>query len=182
MLLNRRRTGVYILVLVIVLSFVLASCSNDQAKSAKKEKEEKFIWLPYDQALTKSSVENIPTLLFFYSDNCGWCRKMEQENFANKEVQDILIEYFASVRIDSNSSNNVVAGAQKMTEKQLSTELYNVTGLPTIWFLDSENQKIANLPGFVPVDTFLDILHYIGEGYYKEHTFPEYLELKQESQ
>ena len=181
MLLNRRR--IYnILVLVIVLSFVLASCSNDQAKSTEKEKEEKFTWLPYDQALTKSNVENVPTLLYFYSDNCTWCRKMEKENFANKEVQDILIEHFASVRIDSNSNNNVIVGEQKITERQLSIELYNVTGLPTIWFLDSENRKIANLPGFVPVDTFLDILRYIGEGYYKEHTFPEYLELKQESQ
>ena len=181
MLLNRRR--IYnILVLVIVLSFVLTSCSNDQAKSTEKEKEEKFTWLPYDQALTKSNVENVPTLLYFYSDNCTWCRKMEKENFANKEVQDILIEHFASVRIDSNSNNNVIVGEQKITERQLSIELYNVTGLPTIWFLDSENRKIANLPGFVPVDTFLDILRYIGEGYYKEHTFPEYLELKQGSQ
>lgn len=179
MLLNRRRTGLYILVLLIALFFILISCSHNQAKSTEKEREEKFTWLPYDQALTKSSVENIPTLLFFYSDNCSWCRKMEKENFANKEVQDILIEHFASVRINSNSSNNIMVGEQKITERQLSTEFYNVTGLPTIWFLDSENQKIANLPGFVPIDTFSDILHYIGEGHYKEHTFPEYLELKQ---
>ena len=182
MFLKRRKAGLYVLILIILIFLSLTSCSNDQAKSAKKEKEEKFIWLPYDQALTKSSVENVPTLLYFYSDNCTWCRKMEKENFANKEVQDILIEHFASVRIDSNSSNNIIVGEQKITERQLSIELYNVTGLPTIWFLDSENRKIANLPGFVPVDTFLDILRYIGKGYYKEHTFPEYLELKQESQ
>ena len=179
MLLNRRKMGLYVPVLFIALFFVLISCSNNQAQSTKTVKKEEFTWLSYDQALTKSGVENVPTLLYFYSDNCSWCRKMEKENFNNKEVQDILIEKFASVRVNSNSSNAVIIGEQKITERQLSTELYNVTGLPTIWFLDSENQRIANLPGFVPTDTFLDILHYIGEGYYKEHTFPEYLETKQ---
>lgn len=179
MSLNRKRIDIYIFMLLAALFFILLGCSNNQAQSNETEKEVKFTWLPYDQALTKSVVENVPTLLYFYSDNCSWCRKMEKENFDNKEVQEILIEKFTSVRVNSNSSNAVLIGEQKITERQLTAELYNVTGLPTIWFLDNENQRIANLPGFVPTDTFLDILQYIGEGYYREYTFPEYLELKQ---
>ncbi|HPK86698.1 MAG TPA: thioredoxin fold domain-containing protein [Atribacterota bacterium] len=181
MLLKNKKIDLSILFIMIIVLFIgVISCSSDQENSTG-QKPEKFSWLPYESALIKSKVENMPTLLYFYSNNCGWCQKMESENFGNKEIQDFLAKNFTSVRLNSDSSDIVTVDGEKMTERQLSTRVYEVRGYPSIWFLDNNNQQIANLPGYVPTDTFLSILHYIGEGFYKEYTFAEYMELQQKS-
>ena len=133
-------------------------------------------WLSYDQALTKSKIENIPTLIYFYSDNCGWCRKLEDETFKNQEVKELMNRDFAIVKINSNSSNVVVSDKGKSTEKQLSQEFYQVRANPTIWFLNSNEERIAPLPGYAPAEDFISVLHYIRGGYYRDYTFPEYIE------
>lgn len=171
------------LVFLFILSLVLTSCvfnanSNSSSNNEKSSvPTENIIWLSYDQALTKSRVEDIPTILYFYSEDCGWCRKMERETFTHQEVQKLLKSDFALAKINGNSNQTVLVDGKRITERQLSSVIYQINGFPTIWFLDNTNQRIANLPGFVTYDVFLDILIYIRDGFYKKYTFLEYQEL-----
>lgn len=161
--------------LVTILLFGIANSGSTQT-------EEVLNWQPYDKALAKSESDSIPTLIYFYSDDCGWCRKLEAETLANKEIMELLNKDFALVKINGNSNDSVLVGEEKMTESRLTAEVYQVRGFPTIWFLDSNNERIANLPGFVPTEMFLPILTYVRDGMYKEYTFQEYMELDKDKQ
>lgn len=103
---------------------------------------------------------------------------METETFANKEIQELLNNSFALVKINGNSNKTVQVEDEKLTERQLATEAYRVNAFPTIWFLNSGNERIANLPGYVQPDVFLQILVYIKDDFYKKYTFQEYMELE----
>jgi len=55
-------------------------------------------------------------------------------------------------------------------------KLYQVSGYPTTWFLESNHSHIAPLPGYVTAEQFIPILNYIGEGWYETISFKEYME------
>ena len=77
----------------------------------------------------------------------------------------------------------IQSGKEKKDDRsRLTAEVYQVRGFPTIWFLDSNNERIANLPWFVPTEMFLPILTYVRDGMYKEYTFQEYMELDKDKQ
>jgi len=166
------------LLLFIIILLIFGFAASAAVFSGKEEEQNNDIlkWLSYDQALKKSKIENIPTLIYFYSDNCGWCRKLEDETFKNQEVKESMNRDFAIVKINSNSSNVVVSDKEKITEKQLSQEFYQVRANPTIWFLTSNKERIAPLPGYASAEDFISVLHFIIGGYYRDYTFPEYIE------
>lgn len=175
----RKNLGWFFLFFLLTLFlYGFMSCADN---SNNKESSNNSIlnWLPYDQALAKSKIENIPTLIYFYSDQCGWCKKLENETFNDQKVWDLMSQKFSIVKINSNSTRFVIENGKKMTEKQLSEQIYQVKGNPTVWFLADDHKRIASLPGYVKSDVFVNVLNYIKDGYYKNITFQKYMEIEQ---
>jgi thioredoxin-related protein len=78
---------------------------------------------------------------------------MEKETFAAAKVADYLNANFIAIRINSDKNT------------QLSKD-YNVTGLPSTWFLTENGDRIGNRPGWIKADKFLELLEYVHtEGY-----------------
>jgi len=131
-------------------------------------------WLPYSQGLAKAKQEDRYILIDFYTDWCGYCKKMDRETYSQEEVKKILAENFVTIKVNAESENNILVEGTATTERELALK-YKVNSYPTIWFLDSNSNKIAPLPGFVPAEQFLWIINYIGGGWYKKISFEEYL-------
>lgn len=163
------------IMIVIITNFSFVGIANNSYEDNENQNREILRWLSYDQALTKSKIENIPTLVYFYSDSCSWCRKLEEETFNNPEVAETMNKKFAIVKINSTSSKSIIMKDKEITEKQLSQEVYKVNANPTIWFLSSKEERIAPLPGYAPAEDFINVLNYIKGEHYKNYTFPEYI-------
>jgi thioredoxin-related protein len=159
------------ILLVIIAGYTIALAENKQDIADNDLK-----WFSYDQALKKSKIENIPTLIYFYSDNCGWCRKIEDETFSDEQVKNLMNLNFAIVKINSNSARMITKDGAGISEKEFSQKIFQVTANPLIWFLDSDGERIAPLPGYVPIEDFINVLIYIKDAFYKEYTFPEFIE------
>ncbi len=182
-LLKRKKTGLILfLTLFALIVSILHSVNYHGTLFVQAQDNPQLQWLSYDKALTRSKVENIPTLLYFYSDSCFYCRRLEEETFSNKEIQNLLNKDFALAKINVNSSQTVLIEGKKLTENRLSTEVYQINGVPTVWFLNSANERIGSLPGFRTPEEYISILIYIRDGFYKEYTYQEFLELKKNSQ
>jgi len=166
----------YLFLFLVLFVFGFTSLADTFSEEGENQALDIINWLPYEQALTKSNVEKIPTLIYFYSDNCGWCRRFENETLTNQEVQELMNGNFAMARINSDSGEPIVENGEKITERQLSGQVYQVRGNPTTWFLSKDNERIASLPGFVEADVFIHVLRYIKDAHYKELTFQEYME------
>lgn len=149
---------------------------TDQQEVEALEEDEPLVltWLPYNEGLLKAEKESKYVLIYFYTNECGWCKKMDKETYSNEEVQKILSDKFVAIKINAKSENKVVEKGKKISERELAI-MYQVSGYPTTWFLESNHDWIAPLPGYAAAEQFIKVIKYIGEGWYESISFEEYL-------
>ena len=176
---KRNKIMVLVILLVIIFFFGLKSYFKiDEQNAEAVEGTTKPLvlnWLSYTEGLALAEKENKYVLIYFYTDGCSWCKKMEKETFSDEEVKKILSDKFVAVKINARSENKVIENGKEISERELAI-LYQVSGYPTTWFLEIAHTRIAPLPGYVTTEQFIPVLNYIGEGWYKNISFKEYLE------
>ena len=94
----------------------------------------------YSSALKKASAENKPVLIDFYTDWCGWCKKLDRETYSDPQVQN-LTKRFVCLKINADKSKRVA-------------QMYRVNALPTTVFADSTGREVARIEGFQPAPQF----------------------------
>ena len=177
---SSKRGKIIVLVILLVLIFFIGVGpyfkTNQQNVEAVEGANPSILnWLSYNEGLTLAEKENKYVLIYFYTDWCSWCKKMDREVFSDKEIIETMSQNFVSIRINTEAESKVVENGKEITERELA-KLYQVSGVPAIWFLESDRKRIAPLPGYVPPQRFKIVLNYIGEGWYKSISFEEYLE------
>ena len=175
---RRNKIMVLVILLVVVFFFGLKSYFKIDEQNAEAVEETKLLtlnWLSYNEGLTLAEKENKYVLIYFYTDECSWCKKMVDQTYSNEEVKKILSDKFVAVKINARSEDKVIENGEEISEKKLAT-LYQVSRYPTTWFLEINHTRIAPLPGYVTTEQFIPVLNYIGEGWYKSISFKEYLE------
>ncbi len=175
---KRNKIIVLGILLAIIFFFGLKSyfkIDEQNAEAVEGAKPFALNWLSYNEGLALAEKENKYVLINFYTDWCGYCKKMDKEAYSNEEVKSILNENFVIVKVNAESENKVIENGEEITERELA-RLYQVSGYPTNWFLESNHSRIAPLPGYVTTEQFIPVLNYIGEGWYKTISFKEYME------
>ncbi|MBA7532075.1 Thiol:disulfide interchange protein DsbD [subsurface metagenome] len=175
---KRNKIMVLVILLVIIFFFGIKSYFKIDEQNAEVVEEARSFalnWLSYNEGLALAEKENKYVLIDFYTDWCGYCKKMNKETYSNEEVKSILNKNFVIVKVNAESENKVIENGEEIIERELAKS-YQVTGYPTTWFLESNHNPIAPLPGYVTAEQFIPVLNYIGEGWYKSISFKEYME------
>ena len=147
---------------------------KEKKNPSSTKKADALTWHKYDEGLAKAKKEKKHILVAFYTSRCGWCRKMDQYTFTDKEIKKVLNKSYVAVKVDGQSKNKVKSGDTKITEKQVAGE-FRVRGYPTTWFLKHSGEKIAPYYGYADAHTFLNVLNYIKDDLYDKISFDEYL-------
>lgn len=134
----------------IILALTGASCSNGSTASG-----DGIAWQPdIYTAIKTSSQENKSILLYLNADWCGYCRKMETETFTDSEVLKELGDAFLWVKLDGDKDPD----GKRFKNK------FSVRGYPAIFILDSEENELDRIPGYLPPDRFLDMMISMRDG------------------
>ncbi len=127
-----------LIVSAVVMSAVFFGCTG----SSRSQTPELIHWLTdHNTALAMAKKTDKPVLIDFYADWCGWCKKMTNVTYADKNVADTA-KSFVCLKI--NTDRNPALARD-----------YHVSGLPTTVFLKPDGTTIANIPGYEPPDVFL---------------------------
>jgi thioredoxin-related protein len=118
-------------------------------------------WQNYDRGMTMAGEQNKKVFIYFHAEWCSYCTKMEKTTFKRSSVIDYMNQNFVAIKVDSDR------------EQEISSKYY-VRGLPTLWFLKSDQTKISNLPGYVDAKTFENILKFINTESYEKMTYNEF--------
>ena len=122
-------------------------------------------WQDYDAAQKMAQGQSRKFLLYFYTDWCGYCRKLEKETFSDKAVADYLNANFIPVRINSEKMPKVASR-------------YGVSGVPDLRFVSAKGEDIARWPGYIEAPKLLPMLKYIHTDSYQTMSFGEFLKEK----
>ncbi|MBM4117114.1 DUF255 domain-containing protein [bacterium] len=133
---------------------------------------EGVLWLSYGDGVARAAAEGKPMLIDFWTDWCHWCKVMDKDTYGNSDIRRQLAQRFIAIKVDAES-DRPQGGAGSPTGVELARS-FGVASYPTTWFVDSQGEKIAPLPGFVPPEQFGFILDYIGSAAYKTQTFSAY--------
>ena len=139
---------------------LLVGCGSESADKAMAAGPD---WKTYDEGMKLARSQGKHIMINFYADWCQYCKQMFNETFKDEKVLAALKENFVAIKIDTEA------------ERELSQD-YFVRGLPTIWFLKSDGEKLAPIPGFVPPDQFVNILKYVSAKAYETMSFREFME------
>jgi thioredoxin-related protein len=94
----------------------------------------------FQDALKSAKAGGKPVMVDFYTDWCGWCKKLDSDTYSNPKVSS-LSEKFVCVKINAEKDPSLA-------------EKCNVSGYPTILFLDGNGKVLSRIPGFLPADQF----------------------------
>mgnify|MGYP001299957172 CR=1 FL=1 len=112
-------------------------------KSSKAKWETKF-----EKAKEQAEEKGLPILADFTgSDWCGWCIKLDEEVFSQKEFKEYASENLVLFMADYPRAKKQSASEKKQNEEL--AQKYSIQGFPTILLLDAEGEVLART-GYQP--------------------------------
>jgi thioredoxin-related protein len=151
-----RKSTLIFVALVLLLGAPVVAAENSDAK---------IQWYSYADGIAKAKETGRPIVIDFHADWCKWCKEMDKKTFSNAGVITAMNERFVPISVDTDH------------DKATATQ-FGVQSLPTMWFLDSNGERIDTLPGFVEADFFTIVLDYIASGSYKTTDFEAFMKTK----
>jgi len=97
-------------------------------------------------ALSRAGSENKLVMVDFYTDWCGWCKKLDSTTLADPDVQRALSGF---VVVKLNAEKGGLSDAKR----------FGVDAFPTIVFLDATGAEVGRIPGYMDPKPFLDELN-----------------------
>lgn len=159
--------------LPILIFFVVAAFSAWAYSEAKenthekdslaepKAQQEKIQWMSIQEALDQNheaKPKNKKKIFIdVYTSWCGWCKVMDKKTFTDPKVIEYMNDNFLPVKLDAESSKEVIYKGQKGTYRDFARSL-GVRGYPTTVYMDEELNVLQVRSGYLTPDKLMPIL------------------------
>jgi thiol:disulfide interchange protein len=146
----RVRGSMVLALMAVAATSLLAGCSRIGGTHASAARSSSVAWeRDLAAGLSRAGSEGKKVVMVdFYTDWCGWCRKLDETTFSDPAVSTTL-KRLVSVKLDAERGGRADA------------ERFNVEGFPTLLFLDAKGTEVARIPGYLPPGEFLEQLNEI---------------------
>jgi uncharacterized protein YyaL (SSP411 family) len=123
-----------------------------------KPKETELKWYDWNEGYPLAAKKGKLVLVDIYTNWCGWCKKMDNETYKDKEVMKTLEKNFVIVKLNPEKTDvTYKVDTLSLTGYQLLNVLTNGqrTGFPTIVILNpKQNQVIHAEAGYQDAAAF----------------------------
>ena len=134
-------------------------------------------WHTIDEA-SKAKIGSKMYFVDFYTDWCGYCKKMDRQTFTDPTVAKILNRYFYPVKFNAESSQTVQwagktyrPGSGRARSHEFAAGL---RGFPSFVLYRADGSVIQVIPGFYPAKDFIVVLWYFASGDCDRYPFEQY--------
>ncbi len=152
-------------IICIILAATIVALVSISAVTAANDPAANINWRSFDEAQKEAQTQSRKFLLYFYTDWCGYCRKLENNTFVDKEIAAYVNQNFIPVRINSEKKPKIAAR-------------YRISGVPNLRFLTAKGEDIAHWPGYIEADRFLPLLKFIHSDSYLKMGYSDFLKQK----
>lgn len=181
-------------ILISATSFINAQCSHCSTPCTDSSKEQcdnsqKINWMSFSEAVRLN--ETTPKKIFIdvFTDWCGWCKKMDQTTFLDKELIAYMNENYYAVKFDAEQSDTIVfsgytfvnqggMNGRKGTHQLAAALLQGKMSYPSYVFMNEKNQLLTVVPGYLETNKFMPILKYFGTDSHLKMSFEDFTKQK----
>ncbi|MBR0270620.1 MAG: thioredoxin fold domain-containing protein [Methanobrevibacter sp.] len=128
-----------IMLILMILAILSIGISAGFAKDTLNSTDD------FTEAINQAQSENKNIVLIFDQDSCVYCDILKENTLADEKVIDELNTNYILVIVNVNE------------EPELAAK-YNVYGTPLTVILDSNQNQIGRIEGYVDADEFLEML------------------------
>ena len=107
-------------------------------------------WLGFEELEDSLKLENKPVLIYFYTDWCVYCKKMDRNAFKNSEIISAINQDFYAVKMNAESTENIKFDGQIFRNEQSKTKRNGIHQIPLI--LAKREQKSMSFPVVMILD------------------------------
>ncbi len=145
-------------------------------------------WMTWDEAVKANTKTGKKIFIDFYTDWCGWCKRMDATTFSDPEVAKYINANFHPVKFDAEQKEPIEFQGTTFTYRasgrrgvhMLAAELLNgKLGYPSYVYLTPTYERILISPGYKPVDDMKKELKFVAEEHYTTTSWDAYKKANQ---
>jgi thioredoxin-related protein len=149
--------------------------------SQKKDVEE-ITWYDIEEAVALNAENPKKLLVYVFSDNCGWCTRMERNTFSNPVIASYINKKYYPVKLNSNVRKDITLGSRTYKfiaanpkernpayHELVVTLLNGRLAYPAVAYISEKMAYLGVELGYKPPETMEKWLHFIGEDAYLEN-------------
>jgi thioredoxin-related protein len=167
----RTALGLGLVVACLAGPATLLRAGDDAAAGSKKVtpalRAARVEWVEYGVALDRARQENKHLIIDFYTNWCGWCKKMDRDTYGDSAVAAYLNAHFIVSKVNAESPQRFKVGDKTVSGIELARD-FSVQSFPITWFIRPNGERIDKLPGYQPPVQFQKVLEFVHERRYEE--------------
>lgn len=162
----------YIAQAALIILAATVACGDkagDALSSENKSGSTSIKWHGYGEALEKSKKQGKPIFIFFYTDWCIYCKKMDRDVFSDRDIIAYMNDNYINVRVNPENEKGRMMIMGKETSAAYLMSMTGAKGFPHIMFWDKKQQPVTTMPGYIDKKVFLPMLKFIDTECYRQN-------------
>lgn len=127
----------------VLIYFCLCISFVSQAQETKE-----ISWLTFEELEIKLNESPQKTFIYFFTDWCVYCKKMDRNAFKNESVKNKLAEKYYAVKLNAETKEPILFDGQIFRNKNEGRIAYHELAL----LLGSRKNKAFSVPVIVVLD------------------------------
>lgn len=154
-------------------SLALLSFESSNSKTEITSNETKGIhWMTIQEALEKHKIEPRMWVIDFWTDWCGWCKRMDKGTFSDPTIGKFVNENYYAVSFDAEQKEDITIEGRTYKFKNVGRRGYHELAAelmggkmsyPTVVFLTNQRQVLHRLVGYQTKQEFHPIVKFLNE-------------------